>query len=111
MLYERLHGDRSHWKERKSWERAAAAAVKAASESFADRCLPSIARDGAAPAFSVEVVALELRMADGRIDRVHRAREGVVRRGRRVGAAVLVAPGLSYAPRFSYAPPPRFFSG
>jgi hypothetical protein len=97
-------------KSTKSWERAAAAAVKAASESFADRCL--LRRpDGAAPTFSVEVVALELRMAGDRIDRyIARVKVSFVA-AEESAPRFSYAPGLSYAPRFSYAPPPRFFSG
>ena len=99
-------------KSTQSWERAAAAAVKAASESFADRCLLRRPEDGAAtPTFSVEVVALQLRMANGRIDRyIARVKVSFVA-AEESAPRFSYAPGLSYAPRFSYAPPPRFFSG
>jgi flavin-binding protein dodecin len=52
-----------------SWERAAAAAVKAASETFADRVLLRRPASGSAvPSFTAEVIKLELRINNGRID-------------------------------------------
>lgn len=53
-----------------SWERAAAAAVKAAVDSFADRCLVRRPNESgkAAPNFTAEVIKLEMSLNDGRID-------------------------------------------
>jgi flavin-binding protein dodecin len=52
-----------------SWERAAAAAVKAASESFADRVLVRRAgSDSPPPMFTAEVIKLEMKITGGRID-------------------------------------------
>ena len=51
-----------------SWERAASAAVKAAVESFADRCLVRPANDaGSMPAFTAEVIKLDMSLTDGEI--------------------------------------------
>jgi flavin-binding protein dodecin len=54
-----------------SWERAAAAAVKAAVESFADRCLvrrrPTESA-AAAPSFTAEVIKLEMSLNEGQIE-------------------------------------------
>jgi len=57
-------------KSSQSFERAAAAAVKGAIESFADRCLVRRADSkGAAPSFTAEVVKFEMSVNDaGRID-------------------------------------------
>jgi flavin-binding protein dodecin len=54
-----------------SWERAAEAAVKAAVESFADRCLVRRPSESgwAAPNFTAEVIKLEICVNDGQIDR------------------------------------------
>jgi hypothetical protein len=56
-------------KSSQSWERAAAAAVKAAVESFADRCLVRRASEGGLmPTFTAEVVKLEMSVRDGEIE-------------------------------------------
>jgi flavin-binding protein dodecin len=56
-------------KSSQSWERAAAAAVRAASESFADRVLVRRAgSDSPPPTFTAEVIKLEMRINAGRID-------------------------------------------
>jgi flavin-binding protein dodecin len=54
----------------RSWERAAGAAVKAAVESFADRCLVRRPNDSGAtaPNFTAEVIKFEMGLNDGRID-------------------------------------------
>jgi flavin-binding protein dodecin len=99
-------------KSTKSWERAAAAAVKAASDSFADRCLVRVQGDGAdKPTFTAEVVGLELKIENGHIERyIARVKVSFVA-AEESAPRFSYAPGLSYAPRFSYAPPPRFFAG
>ena len=84
-------------KSTQSWERAAAAAVKAACESFADRCL--VRQKGEhpeEPSFTAEVIGLEMKVEKGRIERYIA----------RVKVSFLDAeskPRLSIAPRFFFS--------
>lgn len=80
----------------KSWERAAAAAIKQALESFADRCI--VRRVGESgyptPSFTTEVVKLDVTLKEnGEIDRY------------RATMKVSFVPAVESSPRLSVAVP------